>query len=588
MPSFLSRVLLINTKQIYMLRQIFFLTLIFSATFLITHAQNTSPYWSLLGNSNASATSKLGTTNSIPLNLITNNATRIKIYENGRVGVGASITNTNATRVLNLTDANAVMRILRVHASNAPAVELISRTSADGPNVAYWDMYAEPSDKSFRIRDRQTGANLDRLTINHNGFVGIGTTSPDLPLVVEGRIRLRSSGGGTAGLWLNNLANTTAIGFMGASDDNHIGLWANLGGFWGLTMNTTNGNVGIGTSADYPLHVSNGTAHTVIFAKSTAGGSGTAAIRGEALNVNSYGVEGTGGQIGVYGINPGGGSAGETYGVLGYSSGTAGTRMGVRGYAEGGANVYGVYGYAAKGSFNAAGYFSGNVYANGILLTSDRKFKSDILPLGNALQQVMKLRPASYQFKTAEYQGMNFPKGRQLGLIADEVQTVFPELVQRAVHPAVYEENDRTKVLSPEVEYEGVNYQGLIPVLVASVQELKAENDELKTRLQKLETLLNAKGNATDLNPSIAFLGQNIPNPSKSFTTIQYGVPDGTTSARLILINAKGQTLKEVNIGGKGNGQVNLNIAALPAGMYRYSLFINGREADSKQMVITK
>jgi hypothetical protein len=262
--------------------------------------------------------------------------------------------------------------------------------------------------------------------------------------------------------------------------------------------------------------------------------------------------------------------------------------MGVRGYAEGGTNVYGVYGYAANGSFNAAGYFSGNVYANGVLLTSDRKFKSDIAPLDNALQQVMKLRPASYQFKTTEYKSMHLPKGRQLGLIADEVKAVFPELVQRAVHPAVYDENDRTKILDPEVEYEGVNYQGFIPVLVASVKELKAENDDLKTRLEKLEKLLSANGNTIALNPSIAFLEQNIPNPSHGLTTIRYGIPDGTTSARLILVNAKGQTLKEVNISAKGSGQVNLDVAALPAGTYTYSLFINGKEADNKKMVITR
>jgi hypothetical protein len=40
---------------------------------LSLHAQNTSPYWSLAGNSNAAASSKLGTTKSIPLKLITAN-----------------------------------------------------------------------------------------------------------------------------------------------------------------------------------------------------------------------------------------------------------------------------------------------------------------------------------------------------------------------------------------------------------------------------------------------------------------------------------------------------------------------------------
>ncbi|MCU7552826.1 tail fiber domain-containing protein [Chitinophagaceae bacterium LB-8] len=58
---------------------------------LNTGAQNTSPYWSLAGNSNASSTtSKLGTTNAIPLRLFTNNATRIYISSGGNVGIGTS------------------------------------------------------------------------------------------------------------------------------------------------------------------------------------------------------------------------------------------------------------------------------------------------------------------------------------------------------------------------------------------------------------------------------------------------------------------------------------------------------------------
>lgn len=53
-------------------------------------AQNSSPYWSLAGNSNASSSSKLGTTNSVPLRLLTNNVERIRIATDGKVGVGTT------------------------------------------------------------------------------------------------------------------------------------------------------------------------------------------------------------------------------------------------------------------------------------------------------------------------------------------------------------------------------------------------------------------------------------------------------------------------------------------------------------------
>ncbi len=42
--------------------------------------------------------------------------------------------------------------------------------------------------------------------------------------------------------------------------------------------------------------------------------------------------------------------------------------------------------------------------------------------------------------------------------------------MNKAMHPVQYDKDNKT-VVSPEVKYEGVNYQGFIPVLMASVQE---------------------------------------------------------------------------------------------------------------------
>ncbi len=55
-----------------------------------------SPFWNLEGNSNASASSRLGTTNSTPLRLITNNAERMRITESGKVAIGTSAPATSA------------------------------------------------------------------------------------------------------------------------------------------------------------------------------------------------------------------------------------------------------------------------------------------------------------------------------------------------------------------------------------------------------------------------------------------------------------------------------------------------------------
>lgn len=54
------------------------------------HAQNVAPFWSLSGNSNAAATSKLGTTNNIPLRLFTNNLERARIDGTGKIGINTT------------------------------------------------------------------------------------------------------------------------------------------------------------------------------------------------------------------------------------------------------------------------------------------------------------------------------------------------------------------------------------------------------------------------------------------------------------------------------------------------------------------
>jgi hypothetical protein len=53
-------------------------------------AQNTWPYWSLSGNSNATSSSKLGTTNAINLRFYTNNSERARITTSGLMGIGTT------------------------------------------------------------------------------------------------------------------------------------------------------------------------------------------------------------------------------------------------------------------------------------------------------------------------------------------------------------------------------------------------------------------------------------------------------------------------------------------------------------------
>jgi hypothetical protein len=68
-------------------------------------------------------------------------------------------------------------------------------------------------------------------------------------LDVADRIQLRSGTSGTAGVWFQNSTNSGVIGFFGTADDNTVGLYGVGLNNWGLNMNRTSGNVGIGTTS---------------------------------------------------------------------------------------------------------------------------------------------------------------------------------------------------------------------------------------------------------------------------------------------------------------------------------------------------
>ena len=79
--------------------------------------------------------------------------------------------------------------------------------------------------------------------------VGIGTDSPDYPLDVVGRSRIRGSGDGGGGLWLSKNSTPTAnITFMGRGIDAEAFVGFYNDGGWGLVIKDSTRNVGIGTT----------------------------------------------------------------------------------------------------------------------------------------------------------------------------------------------------------------------------------------------------------------------------------------------------------------------------------------------------
>ena len=141
----------------------------------------------------------------------------------------------------------------------------------------------------------------------------------------------------------------------------------------------------------------------------------------------------------------------------------------------------------------------------------------------------------------------------------------------------------------------GLRYAEFVVPLVKAVQELSKENDELKKRLEKIEILLAANSNVSAnvqsggyLATGASSLEQNIPNPFTNTTTIHYTLPQKYRSAKMIITDNGGKTLKEINITGTGKGNINIDASAFSSGIYQYSLLVDGKVIMSKQMVVSR
>lgn len=104
--------------------------------------------------------------------------------------------------------------------------------------------------------------------------------------------------------------------------------------------------------------------------------------------------------------------------------------------------------------------------------SSDYRLKEDVSPLQGAMARVMALRPVSYRWKVDGSHGEGF--------LAHELAEHIPGAVS-GEKDAVHEDG--------QIQSQGVDYSKLVVHLVAAVQELKAENDALRLRVEALETL---------------------------------------------------------------------------------------------------
>ena len=112
--------------------------------------------------------------------------------------------------------------------------------------------------------------------------------------------------------------------------------------------------------------------------------------------------------------------------------------------------------------------------------------------------------------------------------------------------------------------------------------------DALRVLIDKNSGKGVPNSNSATLDLGQVELEQNAPNPFAAATRITYTLPAAVTGATITIVDTQGRVVKTLaNLSG-GRQTVELQANSLAAGIYIYTLSVNGKEVASKRMVLTQ
>jgi hypothetical protein len=111
----------------------------------------------------------------------------------------------------------------------------------------------------------------------------------------------------------------------------------------------------------------------------------------------------------------------------------------------------------------------GSLYVTNSSSPSDKRFKKNIKTLDNSLLKLQSIRGVSYEYRVNEFPKFNFKKGTQIGFIAQEIETQFPELVDTL-----------------KGGFKVINYQAFSAILVEAVNEQQKNIEHQNADIEKL------------------------------------------------------------------------------------------------------
>jgi hypothetical protein len=162
------------------------------------------------------------------------------------------------------------------------------------------------------------------------------------------------------------------------------------------------------------------------------------------------------------------------------------------------------------------------------------------------------------------------------GLDAAQLKAVFPKLVRQ----------------DKEGNY-SINYVEMVPLLVKSINEMSAKIETLEQQLEVEKQAKRVKSETTGIENNVSDIDmvrmdQNKPNPFSESTVIGLNIPEKTQKANIFIYDLSGKQIQNVPVAERGETNITVYASELGAGMYIYTLVVDGKVAVTRRMIVEK
>ena len=199
---------------------------------------------------------------------------------------------------------------------------------------------------------------------------------------------------------------------------------------------------------------------------------------------------------------------------------------------------------------------------------SDARLKENVSDYSEGLELIMQVNPKNFSYNQSYTDAFGNAEGIRgqvyQGVIAQELQEIAPDMV--------------SEVEADEQTYLQVDPNRFTYALINAVQQQQAEIEELRTMLQ------NGSGRVgEDSRYSGYAMGQSFPNPTNDVATIELTIPESVQRAEVMVTDLTGRQIISKPVRGS---ELQFSKSELGAGIFLYSLLLDGELVDTKKMTI--